>query len=151
MHRLHATLLGIGVFRANLRWQPTPNRPEVGQDAGRVPLSRRLLSFPAMELRPLPLSLFKLFAERGWLLFFRHDFPSDYSLRGMLACPSFALWRARVEIRRVVASALLPVACPSSTGPQAARRAATQHAAAAKIAIHQNHSPKRANQLIREE
>ena len=33
-----------------------------------------------MELRPLPLPLFNLFAERGQSFLFRHIFPSDYSL-----------------------------------------------------------------------
>ena len=121
MHRLHPTLLWIGVLGAHFGWQPTPDRSQVGQDTGRLPLERRLLSFPAMELLPLPLSLFNLFAESGRLFLFRHDFPSDYSL-----------------------GVCLPGLYPS-------RRAANQKQAAAKTVAHQNHSPKRVNQVVREE
>ena len=151
VHRLHPPLLRIGVLGAHFGRQPTPNRPQVGQDAGRLPLERRLLSFPAMELRPLPLPLFNLFAERGQSFFFLHGFPSDYSLEACWpglysrltgSCRDSVVWlsqRPPLAYRRSVVRLY------------ASRRAMNQQAAAASTVPHQNHSPKRVNQVIREE
>ena len=61
-----------------------------------------------MELRPLPLPLFDLFAERGQSFFFRHVFPSDYSLRAMLARPFLRTLRG-MKIRDPKAPDVIPV------------------------------------------
>ena len=57
-HLLNTDLLRIGVFGANLGRHP--DRPDVGQNSGGVPLLERLPCFPFVELFPLALALFDL-------------------------------------------------------------------------------------------